>query len=156
MELRNKGTAPNVTNIKSNVCFCYKCIINVYVQQQIFIDLFVRIMYVVRQRGIIHESEGFGIFCCLDFVQIAMQCLPIRTTAGKRRERGYVSDNHLNETGNFPRNLFIPQFLTQCCMSIGFSTIGHAFEKKTTILLSILPLIGFRQHHFPAKKKSIS
>ena len=32
MELRNKRAAQNVTNIKLNVWFCYKCIINVYVQ----------------------------------------------------------------------------------------------------------------------------
>ena len=156
MELRKKGTAQNVTNIKSNVCFCYKRIINIYVQLQIFIDLFVRIMYVVRQRGIIHESEGFGIFCCLDFVQIAMQCLPIQTTAGKRRERGYVSDNHLNETGNFPRNLFIPQFLTQCCMSIGFSTIGHAFEKKNNHFIVNSTINRLQIASLSGQKKSIS
>ena len=35
MELRNKGTVQNVTNIKSNVCFCCKCILNIYVQLHI-------------------------------------------------------------------------------------------------------------------------
>ena len=30
MKLKNKGTAQNVTNIKLNVCFCYKCVIAIY------------------------------------------------------------------------------------------------------------------------------
>ena len=31
--------------------------------------------------------------------EIVMQCLPVRIITGKRHERGYISDNHLNETG---------------------------------------------------------
>ena len=48
MELRNKGTAQNATNIKSNVRFCYKCTRDIYVQLQIVISLYVSIVYVVR------------------------------------------------------------------------------------------------------------
>ena len=31
--------------------------------------------------------------------EIPMQCLPIRIIPGKGRERGYISNNHLNQTG---------------------------------------------------------
>ena len=48
MELGIKGTAQNVTNVKSNLCFCYKFIKNIYVQLQIVIDLYVSIIYFVR------------------------------------------------------------------------------------------------------------
>ena len=66
MELRNKGTLQNVTNIESNVCFCYKCIINNYVQLQIVIDLYVSIIY-TSSEGIIHRS-GFGIFVAIRII----------------------------------------------------------------------------------------
>ena len=39
-----------------------------------------------------------------------MHCLPIRIIVGKRREQGYISDNHLNQTGQLSAvfGLFIP------------------------------------------------
>ena len=51
MEIRNKGTVQNVTNIKSNVCFYYKCIINIYAQLQILINLYVSIINIVGGVG---------------------------------------------------------------------------------------------------------
>ena len=39
-----------------------------------------------------------------------MQYLPVRIIARKRCERGYISDDHLNQTGQLPAILvlFIP------------------------------------------------
>ena len=61
MEIRNKGTVQNVTNIKSNVCFYYKCIINIYAQLQILINLYVSIINIVGGWVIMYRSERFGV-----------------------------------------------------------------------------------------------
>ena len=39
-----------------------------------------------------------------------MQCHPIRIIVGKPSEQGYISDNHLNQTGKLSAvlGLFIP------------------------------------------------
>ena len=61
MEIRNKGTVQNATNIKSNVCFYYKCIINIYAQLQILINLYVSIINIVGGWVIMYRSERFGV-----------------------------------------------------------------------------------------------
>ena len=37
--------------------------------------------------------------CSVFIFEIAMQCLPIQIIASQRHERGYISHNHLSETG---------------------------------------------------------
>ena len=100
MEQRNKGTARNITNIKSNICFCYKCIVNIYGQLQIVIDLYVIIIYVARVQQYL-DWNWFGIFCCLDFMISGVSSnSPWRTIHRyEYSELGCIRDNHLNQTG---------------------------------------------------------
>ena len=81
MELRNKGTAQNVTN---------KCVI--------FLQVHHKYLYSTALVSKI-EWKLKASQCSVFIFEIAMQWLPVRIIASQRHERGYISHNHLSETG---------------------------------------------------------
>ena len=65
MGLRNKGTAQNVTNIK------YVLLLQVdykYLYSTTNRYRPLRKYHISSQGRILHRSEGFGFFCCVDFM----------------------------------------------------------------------------------------